>query len=114
MSIHELSKEIERLGESGIKATYSLSAEIHNKIAMAFSSLAFLLIGIPLGITTRRGDKSMSYGLSLIVVTFYWMLLIGGKALAQKGMVSPALSLEFSNLAIGSIGFIMYRRLVKR
>jgi len=113
MSIHELSREIERLGESGIKATYSLSAEIHNKIAMAFSSLAFLLIGIPLGITTRRGDKSISYGLSLVVVTFYWLILIGGKALAQKGMAPAALSLEFSNLVIGLIGYVMYRKLVK-
>ena len=114
MSIRELSREIERLGESGIKATYSLSAEIHNKIALAFSSFAFLLIGIPLGITTRRGDKSMSYGLSLIVVTFYWMMLIGGKALAQKGLAPPLLSLEFSNLVVGLIGFVMYRRLAKR
>ena len=113
MTIHELSKEISRLGEAGIKATYSLSAEIHNKIAMAFSSLAFLLIGIPLGITTRRGDKSMSYGLSLIVVTLYWMMLIGGKTLAQKGLVSPLLGLEFSNLVIALIGYGMYRKLVK-
>ena len=113
MSIRELSNETERLGEAGIKATYSLSAEIHHKIAMAFSSLAFLLIGIPLGISTRRGDKSMSYGLSLIVVTFYWTVLIGGKALAQKGLVPPFLSLQFSNLVIGFVGLLMYRRLVK-
>ena len=113
MSIRELSTEIKRLGEAGIKATYSLSAEIHNKIAMAFSSLAFLLVGIPLGISTKRGDKSMSYGMSLIVVTLHWTLLIGGKALAQKGIAPPFLSLEFSNVIIGSAGYFMYRRLVK-
>lgn len=113
MSIRELSNEIERLGEAGIKATYSLSAEIHNKIAMAFSSLVFLLVGIPLGITTRRGDKSVSYGLSLIIATFYWSVLIGGKALAQKGLFDPFLCLEFANLAVGLIGLAMYRRLVK-
>ena len=113
MSIRELSAEIERLGESGIKATYSLSAEIHNKIAMAFSSLTFLLIGIPLGITTKRGDKSMSFGLGLIVVTLYWTLLIGGKALAQKGLLSPFLSLEFSNILLGFTGLVLYRKLVR-
>ena len=114
MSIRELSGEIERLGEAGIKATYTLSAEIHNKIAMAFSSLALLLVGIPLGITTQRGDKSMSFGLSLVIVTFYWSLLIGGKALAQKGILPPVLGLEFSNALVGLVGLWMYRRLVKR
>ena len=113
MSIRELRSEITRLGEAGIRATYALSAEVHNKIALAFSSLVFLLIGIPLGITTRRGDKSMSYGLSLVVLTFYWALLIGGKALAQKGMAPPLVSLEFSNAVLGLVGLVLYRRLVK-
>jgi lipopolysaccharide export LptBFGC system permease protein LptF len=42
------------------------------------------------------------------------MMLIGGKALAQKGLVSPVLSMQFSNVVIGLIGYVMYRRLVKR
>ena len=113
MTIHELQDEIERLGQDGIKATYALSTEIHNKIAMAFSCLTFLLIGIPLGVTTRRSDRSMSFGIGLVVLTIYWTLLIGGKALAQKGLVPPLLSLEFSNLVLGAFGFFLFRRLVK-
>jgi len=113
MTIHELSSEIARLGEDGIKATYSLSAEIHNKIAMAFSSVIFLLIGIPLGITSRRSDKSMSFALSLIIITFYWALLIGGKALAQKGLAPPLVCLQFANALVGLIGWWMYGRLAK-
>ncbi len=113
MTIHELSNEIERLGDAGIKATYALSAEIQNKIAMAFSPLAFLLVGIPLGIVTRRGDKSMNFGIALIVLTVYWILLIGGRALAQKGLVPPLISLQFSNLVITLFGLMLFRRVVK-
>jgi lipopolysaccharide export system permease protein len=113
MTIRELETEIERLGEAGIKATYSLSTEIHNKIAMALSPLTFLLIGIPLGITTRRGDRSMSFGLGLVVMTAYWTMLIGGRALAQKGMAPPLLCMEFSNVVIGMIGLFLFRRLAK-
>jgi LPS export ABC transporter permease LptF len=114
MTIRELSDEIERLGEEGIKATYALSAEIHHKIALAMSCFAFLLIGIPLGITTRRGDKSMSLGLGLVVLTLHWTLLIGGKALAQKGLVAPLVALEFPNFLIGGVGAYLYWRLAKR
>ena len=113
MMIRELKDEIDRLGKEGIKATYPLSAEIHNKIAISFSSLAFLLIGIPLGITTRRSEKSISFGISLGLMTLYWMLLIGGKTLAQKGMAPPFMALQFSNIFIGSIGILLFYRLAK-
>ena len=113
MTIRELTSEIDRLGEEGIRATYALSTEIHNKIAMALSCLTFLLVGIPLGITTRRSDKSMSFGLGLIILTAYWTMLIGGKAVAQKGYVPPILAMQFSNIVIGALGFFLYRRLLK-
>ena len=113
MTLRELRDEIERLGQEGIKATYSLSTEIHNKIAMALSCLTFLLIGIPLGVTTRRSDRSMSFGLGLVVLTAYWTLLIGGKALAQKGLAPPLLSMEFSNVALGCIGLWLFSRMAR-
>ena len=114
MMVRELKDEIDRLGKEGIKATYPLSAEIHNKIALSFSSLAFLLIGIPLGITTRRNEKSISFGISLGLMTLYWLLLIGGKVLAQKGLAPPFLALQFSNLFVGSIGLVLFYRLAKK
>ncbi len=113
MSIRELRAEIQRLGKAGILATYPLSAEIHNKLAMSFSSLAFLLIGVPLGITTRRSDKAFNFGIGLALITVYWVLLIGGKAIAQKGLAPPFLCLEFSNLVLGSVGFWLFRKMVK-
>ncbi|OIO39122.1 MAG: hypothetical protein AUJ71_01385 [Candidatus Omnitrophica bacterium CG1_02_49_16] len=113
MMISELRDEIDRLGKEGIQATYPLSAEIHNKIAVAFSSLAFLLIGIPLGITTRRNEKSISFGISLGLMTLYWLLLIGGKTLAQKGLAPPFIALQFSNLVIGGAGLFLFYRLAK-
>lgn len=113
MSVHELRQEIRRLAESGIKVTYPLTTEIHNKIALALSSLAFLLIGIPLGITSRRNDRSVSFGISLALMTLYWVLLIGGKALAQKGLAPPFLAVQFSNAVIGGTGLFLFGRLLK-
>lgn len=113
MSIRELDEEIKKLGEMGIKATYPLSAEIHNKIALAFSSLAFVLIGIPLGITSRRTEKSISFGISLGLIVVYWILLIGGRTLAQKGLAPPLLALQFSNLVLGGLGAFFFGRLLK-
>ncbi|MCG3175507.1 MAG: hypothetical protein MOGMAGMI_00440 [Candidatus Omnitrophica bacterium] len=114
MTVKELSDEIRRLGQDGIKATYPLSAEIHNKIAMSCSSLAFLLIGIPLGVRARRSERSIGLGISLVLMTLYWLLLIGGKTLAQKGMAPPFLSLQFSNFIVGGAGLALFFRLAGR
>lgn len=113
MTMRELRNEIVKLGEAGIKATYPLAAEIHNKIALALSILVFLLVGIPLGIRTRRADKSISFGISLVLMTLYWVLLIGGKAIAQKGLANPFVSLEFSNFALGTAGLILFTRMAR-
>jgi lipopolysaccharide export LptBFGC system permease protein LptF len=114
MTVAELRAEIERLGEAGIKATYPLSAEIHNKIALSFSSLAFFLIGVPLGITTRRSEKSIGFGISIALMACYWTMLIGGKAVAQKGVANPFLALEAANFLVGGIGLIMFWRRLKK
>lgn len=113
MSVSELRDEIDKLGKEGIAATYPLSAEIHNKIALSLSSLIFLIIGIPLGMTVRRSEKSINFGISFILMTLYWTLLIGGKALAQKGVASPFLCLQFSNAVVGAIGLFLFTRLVR-
>ncbi len=113
MTVKELKDEIKRLGEAGIKATYPLACEIHNKIAMSFSSLAFFLIGVPLGITTRRSEKSISFGIGLVLLILYWTLLIGGRGLAQKGTIHPFICLQFANFVVGAIGVFLFRKLVK-
>lgn len=114
MTIRELRAEIARLGKEGIKATFQLSAEIHNKYAMAFSSFAFLLIGIPLGITTRRSEKSVNFGIALALMTLYWVLLLAGKGIAQKGLLPPFIALQISNFVIGGLGLVLFTRLSRK
>lgn len=113
MTVRELTAEIKKLGKAGIAATYPLSAEIHNKIALSLSSLVFLLIGIPLGMTVRRSEKSINFGISFVLMALYWTLLIGGKALAQKGVAPPFLCLQFSNALVGALGLFLFTRLAR-
>lgn len=113
MTVKELKKEIIRLGDSGIHEAYPLTAEIHNKAALAIASIAFALVGIPLGIATKRREKTVGFGISLALMTLYWTLLIAGKSLAQKGLAPPFLSLQFSNLIVGGIGAYFFSRMVR-
>lgn len=113
MSIRELRDEIQRLGEEGIKATYPLTTEIHHKIALSLSSAAFLLIGIPLGITSRRSNKSVSFGISLALMTLYWTLLVLGQILSKKGLIPAVIGMQISNIIVGGAGIWLLARMRK-
>jgi len=71
MTFDELKKNAADLKKSGIDAS-PVERRLHKRIAESFSSFAFVLIGIPLAITTRRSEKSIGFGISLALIVVYW------------------------------------------
>lgn len=88
MTIKELKKEIENLKHRNIDVVPLISL-IQKKLAMSFSCLAFVIAGIPLGIISKRSGKSIGLGMSLAVIIFYYLFLIGTEAIITKNLVSP-------------------------
>ena len=113
MSIRELKKEILQMKASNIKAT-PLITEIHKKLALAFSSFVFVLVGLPIAINTRRREKSVAFGLSLIIVLTYYAIFIGGKALALKEVLGPAVGMWAGNVIFLIAGILLIVRLAER
>jgi lipopolysaccharide export system permease protein len=92
--------------------TNSMLVEYHKKYALAFAIVIFVLIGIPLGLMTRSSGIGMAFSVSSLIFLIYYIALTGGESLADKGLVSPFLSMWISNfifliiaalLIIGSI-----------
>ncbi len=105
MTFDELKKEIDRrkVDEDPIP----VETELHKKISMSFSSVAFVFIGLPLAIKTRRGEKSVGFGISLGIIMFYWLLLAGGEAIALKHILPPAIAMWLSNIVLFITGAIL-------
>ncbi|MFH0771384.1 MAG: LptF/LptG family permease [Candidatus Omnitrophota bacterium] len=103
MSIAELNQEIRKLAQEGVNPS-PLIIEIQKKISYSFSSLIFILIGAPLGLMARRSEKALGFGLSLLVIVTYYLLLLGGEALAIKGALYPAVGIWLPNIVFGVIG----------
>ena len=85
----------------GIDAS-PLITQIHEKIALAFSCLVFILLGSSLAIITRRREKTINFGIAFIVVGVYYLLLMGGEALSLRGW--PVITMWMPNIIMGSIG----------
>ena len=107
MTIRELDAEIRRSSSQGIDAM-PLYVEIYKKINMSLASFVLILIGIPLGIRAHRSEKSIGFGISLILFAIYWAFSLGGIALALKGTLPPFQAVSVPNLVFFVAGVISF------
>lgn len=83
--------------------------EIYKKYSIPAASLAFVLLGAPLGILTRRGGMGVAIAVSIVLFTIYWAFLIGGEDMADRGMMSPFWAMWIANILMGSLGaYLLY------
>jgi lipopolysaccharide export system permease protein len=84
--------------------------EIHKKYVIPAACLIFVLIGCPLGIMTRRGNFGISGAITLVFYVVYWIFLMTGERLADRGMMPPWLSMWLADIVLGTFGlFLMWR-----
>ena len=109
MTIPELRQEIARLSAEGVD-TVPLATQIHEKLALSFSCLVFILLGMPLAAITRRREKSLNFGIAFIIVGLYYLMLLGCEALSMQGWLDPAIGLWIPNLLFaGAGGYLTFR-----
>lgn len=93
------------------RQTYNLArVEIHKKFAIPFACIVFGILGLPLGITNRRGGKSSGFSLSIGIILFYYVMINNGEALARSGRVAPAIGMWTPNLLLLIIGIYLLVR----
>ena len=84
--------------------------EFHRRFALPLATLLMALVGIPLGLASHKGGKSMGIVLTVLMVLLYYTLFIGGISLAQQGWLSPWAGVWVANLAIFLLGVFMLTR----
>jgi LPS export ABC transporter permease LptF len=87
-----------------------LASEYHLRFSIAFAPLALALIGIPLGMTLERGGRGVGFGAALAVLFFYYLFLVMGMNLADRGTLPPALALWIANGVATAVGLVLFRK----
>ncbi len=105
MNIRELIAETDKLQKEGIDPT-PLIIEIHEKLSLAFSCFIFILLGSSLAIITRRREKSINFGISVLIIGIYYLLFITAKALSLQGHLPSELAMWMPNIIFAAIGGI--------
>ncbi|MFH1798630.1 MAG: LptF/LptG family permease [Candidatus Omnitrophota bacterium] len=109
-SIKEILEDIKILEKDNIDVI-PLRVELHKKIALAFSNLVFVLVAIPLAITTHRREKFIGFGLSIVLFLVYWAFMLSGITCAIQGLIPPWAGVWFANILLAGIGAFLFFRI---
>ena len=85
--------------------------ELHYRFALPVASLVLALVGIPLGLSTRKGGKAVGVVLTILLVFVYYVLMAFGLGFAKQGRISPILGLWTANVIFALAGFAMFSNL---
>ena len=111
-SMKELVDDIELMGAS--VDVVPLQVEFHRKLALSFSNLVFVLVGVPLAITTHRREKFVGFGLSIVMFLVYWGIMLGGIAFAIRAAIPAWAGVWSANIILALFGAVLFYRLLKR
>ena len=73
-----------------------------------------MLVGAPLGILAKRGGFAVGMSISLSFFIMYWVFLIAGEDLADRGIISPSWAMWSPNILVGMLGIYLSTRSVKQ
>lgn len=84
--------------------------EIHKKFSISVACFIFVLIGIPLGLSIRRGGLGVACLAAVGIFIFYWITLVQGEKLADREFLSPWIGMWCANIFMGAVGIWLFVR----
>lgn len=81
--------------------------EINRRLALPLAVFVFSILGLPLGVVTRRSGKSFGFVISLVIFLVYFILFSQGLAFAESGHIPAFLGPWLANLAFLALGLFL-------
>ncbi|WP_103019977.1 LptF/LptG family permease [Salinibacter altiplanensis] len=82
----------------------SYQVEFYKKFSIALACLIFMIVGAPLGLALRRGGLATIGAVALGIFMFYWVTLVQGEKLAERGFFPPWLGMWIANFLMSGAG----------
>ena len=81
--------------------------EMHKRFAYPAACLVLMLVGVPLGVTSRRGGKSFAWIFTILLVFVYYLLSSTGIALGKQNWISAFFAVWSANLLFAAGGLFL-------
>jgi lipopolysaccharide export system permease protein len=99
-----------RLRDNGQRVNM-VAVELHKKFAISIACTVFVLVGAPIALRFPRGGVGLVIGVSLAIFGIYYIGLIAGEALADKGYVTQFLAMWAANILLTIVGLFLLARM---
>ncbi|MFC1558734.1 LptF/LptG family permease [candidate division KSB1 bacterium] len=93
--------------KDGIAYKNRFEVEIQKKYSIPAACIVFVLIGMPIGIMSRKSVILIGGLFSLLLFIIYWGFLIGGESLSDRGLIPAFWAMWAPNIIIGIIGILL-------
>jgi lipopolysaccharide export system permease protein len=111
MNFAELAGHIEDLKTAGEK-TGSLEVQLHQKIAVPFTSVLFFMVGIPLGFNKKSKTSSFGFSFSILFIFAYYIIMFCCTALGSIEVLNPFFCAWLPDILVFFTGlFLFYRKI---
>jgi LPS export ABC transporter permease LptG/LPS export ABC transporter permease LptF len=85
--------------------------ELHERFSLPLACVLLALVGIPLGISSRKGGKSAAFVLTVVLAFLYYLGYITLIGLARKGSLPVALAVWTPDAVFCVVGTLLISRL---
>ncbi len=72
--------------------------EFHRRLALPTACLVLAMVGVPLGLSSKKGGKSSGFVLTILLVFVYYSVSLIGVSLARQSRLSPATGVWLADL----------------
>lgn len=111
-TIKELKANIRKLKEKEIDPL-PLVSELNKRYAQPFTCLAFIMIGFPLGIRAQRREKSIGYGIGLLIIILYYVIFLASESMILNRLIPAKIGHWIPTGSIFLLGTYFYSRMDK-
>jgi LPS export ABC transporter permease LptG/LPS export ABC transporter permease LptF len=85
--------------------------ELHYRFALPVASVVLALVGMALGLSTRKGGKALGFILAILLVFVYYIIMVFGLSFSKQGRLPPAIGLWLANVIFAAAGILMLSQL---
>lgn len=98
----------ERIRETtGTTEQKSFVIELNNRFSFPAACLVLMLVGVPLGVASRRGGKSSGFVFTILLVFVYYFISFTGTALGHQSRLPAFLAVWSANLLFAAAGIFL-------
>ncbi|MGA8539723.1 MAG: LptF/LptG family permease, partial [Terriglobales bacterium] len=81
--------------------------EYHRRLALPTACIVLALVGIPLGLSSKKGGKSSGFVLTILLVFLYYSISLIGVSFAKQGRLSPAAGVWLADVMFAAGGIFL-------